>query len=217
MMTRREGYVPALGYSRLTGIYDPVVAWSTRERTFKERLLERARLGAGSDVLDLGCGTGTLAIWAKEREPGARVVGLDGDAAVLERAREKASKAGVLVQFDHGLSNALPYPDASFDRVLSSLFFHHIGREEKGRALREVHRVLRAGGELHIVDWGRPANALMRGLFLSIQLLDGFANTRDHVEGRMPELIREAGFAWSESEDGLATIFGTLSFWSAKK
>lgn len=60
-------YVPALGYPWLTALYDPVVALTTRERTFKERLVAQARLAPGMDMLDLGCGTGTLAIRARPR------------------------------------------------------------------------------------------------------------------------------------------------------
>jgi ubiquinone/menaquinone biosynthesis C-methylase UbiE len=208
-------YIPALGWDRLTSLYDPVVRFTTRERAFKERLLDQAALSDAVDVLDLGCGTGTLALMAKARAPRAGVVGLDGDPKMLERARSKAEAAGKAVRFDEGLSYELPYPDSSFDRVLSSLFFHHLDRGGKERTFAEVRRVLRPGGELHVADWGRPANPLMRVLFTTIRLVDGAEPTRENVEGALPRLIAEAGLEQAALRGSLSTAYGTLAFYSA--
>ncbi|WP_149029983.1 class I SAM-dependent methyltransferase, partial [Effusibacillus lacus] len=78
--------------------------------------------------------------------------------------------------------------------VLSSLFFHHLTRENKSRTLAEVHRVLKPGGEIHIADWGRPRSALMRTAFFLVQMLDGFATTKDNADGLIPQLLLESGF-----------------------
>lgn len=120
----------------------------------------------------------TLTFLVKRLRPEADVVGLDGDPKVLEIARAKAAEAGVDIALDHGMAFELPYPDASFHRVLSSLLFHHLTRENKVRTLREVFRVLQPGGELHVADWGEAQNRLMRGAFLLVQLLDGFETTQ---------------------------------------
>jgi SAM-dependent methyltransferase len=154
---------------------------------------------------------------AAERAPGANISGLDGDPKVLERARSKAVAAGAQIRFAEGLSDDLPYPDASFDRVLSSLFFHHLDRSGKERTLAEVRRVLRPGGELHVADWGRPANPLMRVLFTSIRLLDGADSTRDNVDGALPLLFTEAGLEDARVRGGLSTVYGTLAFYSATR
>jgi len=209
--------VPALGYRFLTALYDPVVALTVRERTFKSRLVAQAAIAPGHAVLDVGCGTGTLAVRIKRTVPGASVIGLDGDPTVLAIARRKAARAGVAVRFDEGYAYALPYPDAAFDRVLSSLFFHHLTRDAKQRTIAEVHRVLRPGGELHVADWGKASNALMRGLFYSVQLLDGFATTRDNVEGRLPALFARGGFEAVSEGEAIATIWGTLALYSARR
>ncbi len=153
MENRNSEYVPALSYDRLTSIYDPVVRLTTREREFKSALVRQAGISAGQRVLDVGCGTGTLAVAAKLAAPFAEIIGLDGDSAILKQAKAKAERAGVAIQFDEGMSFALPYADASFDRALSSLFFHHLTRENKLKTLAEVHRTLKPGGELHIADW----------------------------------------------------------------
>lgn len=210
-------YVPALGYRWLTALYDPVVALTTRERTFKGRLIAQAKLAPGMDVLDLGCGTGTLAIRALQQEPGLGVIGLDGDPQMLARADQKAKHAGARIEFQRGLAQALPFPDASFDRVLSSLFLHHLSPGDKLATLRETRRVLRSAGELHVADWGRPTSFWMRLAFYSIQALDGFENTRDHATGRIPSFIAGAGFQAVRETGTLSTVYGTISFWSAQK
>ena len=210
-------YVPALGRDSLTSLYDPILRLTTRERTFKERLLDQADLEGAAQVLDLGCGTGTLTTWIKQRVPAADVVGLDGDPDVLRRARAKAARGDLELSFDQGLSFELPYPDASFDRVLSSLLFHHLGRADKARTLLEVWRVLRPDGQLHVADWGAPTSGLMRTLFHSIQLLDGRETTQDNVDGRLPGLIVEAGFVDVVVRGNVPTIYGTLSLLSAGK
>src|SRR4051812_15298127 len=122
---RPADYLPAVRFDLLTPLFDVFVRATTRERAFKERLLEQARLDEGLDVLDLGAGSGTLAIWAKERIPGVRIRGLDGDPAIIRQATRKAARADVEIPFVEGMSYELPYEDQSFDRVLSSLFFHH--------------------------------------------------------------------------------------------
>lgn len=210
-------YVPALGHERLTGLYDPVVRLTTREHAFKERLLTQAAIQPGMSVLDLGAGTGTLAILVKRRVPAARVSGLDGDPRMLARARAKAAEAGLELEFDQGMSSELPYPPAQFDRVLSTLFFHHLAPADKRRTVREISRVLRPGGELHVADWGRPSDPLMAVLSRSIKLLDGVETTRENFAGALPSIFVEAGLERVRERDRMRTVYGTLAFYSAAR
>ena len=210
-------YVPALGYHWLTPYYDAVVGTTTRERRFKQALIEQARFEPGHQVLDLASGTGTLAIWIKQHEPQANVIGVDGDPSVLSLASRKAKKANVLVQFDHAPSFSLPYPAATFDRVVSSLFFHHLSWENKERTAQELFRVLKPGAELHVADWGRATNVMMRGLFLFVQLLDGFKNTQDNVSGKLITLFEQAGFVEVKQRQTFGTVYGTMALYSAIK
>jgi ubiquinone/menaquinone biosynthesis C-methylase UbiE len=212
---RPQPYVPALGFHRLTRFYDPVLRLTLREESFKRQLLEQARIRAGQHVLDLGCGTATLTIMAKRRCPGARVAGIDGDPNVLAIARRKAAAAGVDVELREGMAFAPPFPPGSFDRVLSSLVFHHLTTDGKRRTLAAVRRLLRPGGELHVADWGRPHNVLMRLAALGIRLLDGHETTADNLEGRLASLMAEAGFAESAETHRRMTMFGTLCLYRA--
>jgi ubiquinone/menaquinone biosynthesis C-methylase UbiE len=217
MDEKPDTYLPALSYDLLTPLYDSLIRLTMPERAFKRRLVEQARVRDGQRVLDLGCGTATLTLLAKEMCPGAGVTGLDGDPRILEIARKKAEGAGADVSLDLGMSYGLPYPEASFDRVVSSLFFHHLTREDKVRTLAEVRRVLRAGGELHVADFGRPQNLLMRLASLPWRAFDGRETTGDNVAGRLPETMRRCGFAGVHESARYKTLFGTLSLYQGRK
>lgn len=116
----------------------------------------------------------------------------------------------MIVDLDHGLSCELPYSDGRFDRVLSSLFFHHLSWADKQRTAAELLRVMRPGGELHVADWGPPAGPLLRVGFLAVQLLDGFANTADNAYGKLPGVFGTAGFAAVAVTRRFNTVLGTL-------
>lgn len=214
---KHENYIPALSYDWLTPFYDPVVRLTTRENAFKKALIEQSRVEEALRVLDLACGTGTLTVLIKNAAPQAEVVGIDGDPKILKIAREKARAGNFEIWFDEGMSFDLPYADTSFDRVVSSLFFHHLTRENKLKTLREIRRVLKPGGELHVADWGLPANFPMKLASRFIQLLDGFETTADSFAGLLPKLMTEAGFERVEETSHYNSLFGTIRLHRANK
>lgn len=217
MSEDRNNYIPALRYEWLTGFYDTVMDKLMRETTFKQALIRQARVKKGHRVLDLGCGTGTLTLMIKQAHPEAEVSGLDGDPKALEIARAKIARSGFAITLDEGMAFNLPYPDNSFDHVFSSLLFHHLTREDKVHTLKEVHRVLVPGGELHVADWGKADNALMRSAFFLVQLLDGFKTTTDNVKGLLPQFFNKASLQDVQETARYATVFGTMALYQARK
>lgn len=217
MRKASSDYLPAFRFSVLAPFYDPIVALTMRERTFKHELRRQADVGPSHAVLDVGCGTGTLAIWIKQACLEISMTGIDADSAMLVQAKEKAERFGVDIAFEQGLSSHLPYADKAFDRVVSSLFFHHLTRAETEKTVAEIFRVLKPGGLLCVADWGKPTNVLMRLLFWPVQIFDGFLRTRDNVAGLLPQLFRQGGFSEVTVQGSLATAHGSLAFYRAAK
>ncbi len=191
-----DRYVPAAGRGVFTPLYDTVNAVAMRQGQWRPRLVERA-LGAGAEprILDLGCGTGEMALAIARVRPGVKLIGVDGDADVLARAAGKARAEGVELELHEALADRVPLADASVDCVVSTLMFHHLGPAAKRAALAQARRVLVPGGRLLVCDLGRAGDPLMRAAFFAVQLLDGFPNTRAHAHGELPKIVSRAGFS----------------------
>jgi len=214
-MTAKPGrYIPALSFRWLTPLYDPVWKWVMKEYAFKRRLIAQAAVHNGQHILDLGCGTGTLTLMIKSIYPKAEVTGMDGDPEVLAIAKAKAKQAGLAITWDHGLATKLPYPDGSFDRILSSLMTHHLTRDQKRSAFAEVLRVLQPGGEFHIVDFGLPHTLAMRGIALVLKRME---EASDNFAGFLPGYLTQAGFSQVAEIGFLPTMLGQMTFYRAVK
>ena len=98
---------------------------------------------------------------------------------------------------------------------MSSLFFHHLSWGDKLLTAREMHRVLRPGGELHVADWGRAGGLFSRTAFLAVQLLDGFDTTSDNVAGMLPVLFASTGLRQVEETRRIPTALGIVSLYRA--
>lgn len=205
-------YIPALSFKWLTPLYDPLLKWAMREETFKRKLIQQANIQPQMKVLDLGCGTGTLTIMTKRNHPDTQVTGIDGDSEVLRIAQEKSR--GTDIQWDEGLASSLPYPDSTFDRVVTSLVIHHLAKEDKRRAFKEIYRVLKPRGELYVLDFGAPHSSFTRIMTTYMRRLE---ETADNFDGLIPLFITEAGFGGVQEAENFVTVFGPLSIIQAVK
>ncbi|AND42979.1 class I SAM-dependent methyltransferase (plasmid) [Cytobacillus firmus] len=215
---KKGEYIPALKYHWMTRFYDPLIQWGMQEKKFKTHLVKQATLQPNETIMDLACGTGTLALLIQQSQPGVQVIGVDADPKILSIAKGKIKETQVNnITFEEGFSDKLPFSNNLFHHIFTSLFIHHLTQEMKKKTFEEVYRTLRSGGQFHIIDFEKPQNWLMRVAFFSIQFLDGFETTSNHVKGIIPNLLKETGFVSIEETGQFSTITGTLRAYKAFK
>ena len=177
-------------------LYDLTVwlAFFGKEHRFRNKVLELAHVASGESVLDVGCGTGTLAIAAKRRVgPGGSVSGVDASLEMLARAEKKAKASGVEVLFKPGAAEKLPFSDASFDLVLCTVMLHHLPAKPRQECAKEIRRVLKPEGRVLAVDFEGFSDQKR-------SLLSHFHRPHGHVRVRdIERLLGEAGLTSVES------------------
>jgi ubiquinone/menaquinone biosynthesis C-methylase UbiE len=206
-------FIPAATYDWLLPFYDVVTRLMGGEALHRA-LIDQTSLQPGQRVLEIGCGTGNLTTLVKRLHPEVDVVGLDPDPKALDRARRKAERQQTSIRLDQGFADAVHDPDGSYDRVLSALMLHHLDRDTKLRSLREAHRVLAAGGSLHVVDFCRPHDG-SDGLLA--RLLHPGHDLQDDSRDAILDLMRDAGFVDPAEVAQRRTIFGRVCFYRASR
>ena len=155
--------------------------------------VDKAMLKPGESVLDVGCGTGGVTLPAKQRigEEGI-AAGIDPAPEMIAVARQKAQRAGLEIDFRVGVIEALPFPDASFDAVTSSLMMHHLPAQLQVSGLAEIFRVLKPGGRIFIADILRPSTSPVKRFFTSMIFHHG--HVADSGLEDLLILLQNAGF-----------------------
>jgi ubiquinone/menaquinone biosynthesis C-methylase UbiE len=219
MTDANRDFVPALGKAGNIDRYDGVVALMTREKRWKGEFVRLIAPRAGETIVDIGCGTGTLAIALGEAEPGCLICGVDPDPAILEIARRKADAAGARIQWFEAMGDALDKiePLQRCDRIVSSLVLHQCPMTVKEAIVRQMWRLLKPDGELFIADYGEQRTLLMRTLFRQVQMIDGFELTEPNARGCVPLILCEAGFREVEEVRVIQTPTGSISLYRARR
>lgn len=162
-------------------------------RELRQRTANLARIQPGEKVLDVGCGTGTLAIEVARRVGRAgRVAGIDPGTQQIARARSKAARRNLSIDFQIGVIEQLAFPDQTFDVVLSTLMMHHLPNSLKSQGLAEIARVLKPGGRLVIADFKRKKERQGQ----AARFHAGGSSMQD-----LAALVKDAGFEHLETEE----------------
>ncbi len=209
-----RSFIPAFGKRWLLPLYDPFL-WLLGADATKRPLVEQAQIKSGFRVLDIGCGTGTMAAMIKKLHPAAEVVGIDPDPDALAVCKRKSNRAGLAIEFDRGFADLMPYADASFDRVFSSFMFHHLTADEKSATLREIRRVLKAGASLHLLDFIR-AHATQSKTSEHGLLVHRGGAVAERIEERMTAIMDEAGFVDAKEVSRGKIFFGPIAYYRAQ-
>ena len=212
-------HTPPLGFAALTPLYDRVIAAMTREKAWRAHLVEHLGARRGETILDVGSGTGSMAIAVTAAEPGCIFRGIDPDDAAIEIARRKAALAGSAASFKLGSFGGQPNGRSdAVDKIVCSLVLHQVPLAEKRRLLCAMFDWLKPGGQLFIADYGLQPTWVMRLAFrATVQLLDGKRDTQPNADGILPTLIEEAGFARMILLEGIDTATGRIDIIRAER
>jgi ubiquinone/menaquinone biosynthesis C-methylase UbiE len=206
--TTKHDYIPAFGKDALLPFYDLLTRALGMGKVY-DTLVAQADLGDGLRVLEIGCGTGNVTTRVKRAAPGADVVGIDPDPLALARSQRKVQGLSG-IRFERAYAQQLPFEDGEFDRALSSMMLHHLDEDVKAAALAEVYRVLRPGGQFHIVDIGGHATA-------HAGLAARWTKHNPHAAGNLgdaiPRLLKAAGFECTEVGTRRNRFIGQLTFY----
>ena len=218
-MTSNLAYTPPLGFAALTPFYDRAIASLTREGVWRTSLAGHLSAKPGERILDVGSGTGSLAILVTAGEPRCTYRGIDPDGAAVAIARRKAALAGSRATFEVGSFGGRPASDCEgVDKVVCSLVLHQVPLAEKRRLLRAMLERLKPGGQLFVADYGAQQGLAMRLAFrLTVQLLDGRADTQPNADGALPLLIAQAGFRNVVMLEAIHTPTGRIEIIRAQK
>ena len=217
-MTARTAYTPPLGFTALTPFYDRAIASLTREELWRGRLARHLSAQRGEIILDIGSGTGSLALLVTTGQPRCAYRGIDPDKAAVAIAERKAALAGSQAKFEAGTLAGSPASHTErADKIVCSLVLHQVALGEKRRLLESMFEWLKPGGQLFVADYGAQRGLMRMAFRLTVQLLDGTTDTQPNANGVLPLLIAEAGFESAVLLDAFRTPTGQIEIIRAER
>lgn len=213
---RDRPFLPGAGKTWLLPFYDAFTRVAG-VRALHERAVELAGIEPGQAVADVGCGTGNLSFAVLAAQPGARVTGLDPDAAALRRAARKARRRGVALTLVQGYADRIPAEDASLDHVVSSLALHHVDDEGRTAFAHDALRALRPGGRVTVVDFGGPASNVEDAGHPTHDHGHGLAHALQHLPRLLRSRVAHSPVVARNHGNGIVALLATAGFGDARE
>jgi len=216
----KRDYVPALRFAWATNLYDVAIRISMRESLLRKRTVSCVKQANPSEILEAGCGTGSLTLALAKGLPGTNITGVDIDPQALKIAQEKLADADTVKLVTANLVSMAEVEgltEKQFDHVVSSLVLHHLTTCQKHEVLMNLGALLNDNGKLTIVDWGPPVGIVQYLGFWLVRLLDGLEVTRANREGMLPSILSDTGFTVEDVKPLHQTALGTVWLYQARR
>ena len=198
----------------MTVAYDPLIARWRAWKRMRDTVITALEPAPGLRMLELGCGSGRLALALKRHCPEASIRAVDANAQILKVARRKAARAGLEVVFaESDIAGCLA--DDRYDRIYSTLVLHHLTPSAKERALANARDLLKPDGLFVLADFGRPRGRLERLVSRRSAILDPLETTGSHRDGRLEAMLLEK-FPRCHSIARIRTMFGPVEVWACQ-
>lgn len=215
---KADAYTPPLAHKALTPLYDFAISILTRESKWRSEFIQEIAPASTDSIIDIGSGTGSLALLIHKNAPLANYLGIDPDKEAVTRARKKAARAAIKARFVVGFFPAGVPGREQPNKIITSLVLHQVPLAGKKQMIDDIFSMLPSGGKVYIADYGYQKPGLMRLLFrVTVQALDGVEDTEPNAEGIIPILLRQSGFDHVSEVSRIPTLTGSISIYAGEK
>ncbi len=190
-----------------------------RDKSWQQPLFASIDPKSDKRILTFGPGSASTAIALAVQFPSVNVVGADPNAKAVKTAKQRIARRRIPnVSIVEGTSQGrLPFGAGTFDEVKCLLSFHDVPPDGKIALAKEVLRILRRGGTLHVADYDKPAAAAEGAVLRLAQYISGPAATESHIDGSWIQFIAKAGFTGVRRQSSQSIRIGRVSVVRARK
>jgi ubiquinone/menaquinone biosynthesis C-methylase UbiE len=212
----KNSIIQPLGPSWFTGAYDPLTARWPAGNKMRATVIDALELKPGMRLLELGCGSGRLAIQIKRTYPDVEITAVDGNRDIMKVAKNRAGQAGVDIDFVLGDFTTCPL-EGTYDRVYSTLVLHHLNLEAKQEVFARIRALLAEDGKLVVADFTGhhhgPGQAILSKLST---LSDPLGGKRSNHDGSFEAAMRDT-LPVVRSVARIPSVFGTIEAWECSQ
>jgi len=216
---KASGFLDWIRFRFAKLLHDAFFIVMVRDRSWQEPLIASLSPEATNRILDFGPGSSSTAVALAVRYPEATFVGAEPDPKAVEKARRRIARHQIanITVIEAPLHDRLPFQAGSFDKIVCVLTLHDRLPDEKLGIAKEMMRVLRRGGTLHVADYDRPDTPGERGVLEFTRYISGAAAAEPHISGSWTGFLAKAGFSGVRRQSSHSIGIGRISVVKAQK